>query len=248
MIKEANCYINDESVYMKIYQPDKSEGKYPTVILSHGLSLNHTFMIPYAEKLLKKNIVSVVFDFRGGGYDSKSDGNISDMTLNSEMDDLNQVLDFVRTLDYVDKDNIYLAGHSQGGLISSLIAPTRSNDIRGLFLFAPAYVIPFDVKEYPDNMREKNVMRLMPEYLGTTYVESVNSIDVYNTISRYDGDVYIFQGKKDTRVPVSYVIKAGDVLSNSHLILFDEEEHRFTDETKDVVVDRISEVIADNRR
>lgn len=96
-------------------------------------------------------------------------------------------------------------------------------------------------------MREKNVMRLMPEYLGTTYVESVNNIDVYNTISRYDGDVYIFQGKKDTRVPVRYVIKASDVLSNSHLILFDEEEHRFTDETKEVVVDKISEVIADNR-
>lgn len=245
MIKEISCSMNDENIYGVAYIPDNVEGKIPTVILSHGLSLNHTFMTAYAEKLLDYGIASYLFDFRGGGYDSRSDGEISDMSIQSEVDDLNCVIDMVKSLDFADNSRLYLGGHSQGGLVSSLVAARRLSDICGLFLFAPAYVIPDDVTDL-SNMREMNVLNLMPEYLGKTYIDSARSINLYDDITGFTKPVFIFHGRLDKRVPVRYAVEADEAYSNSTLIIFDDEEHRFTDRTKDTVVAKINEVIKDD--
>ena len=147
MIKEINITSNDDLIYGLLYIPDNFKNKrYPLVILSHGLSLNHTFMKAYAEKLQKEDIISFIYDFRGGGYDSKSSGKISDMTIDTEKEDLINVLNYLKDMDCIDDEKIYLAGHSQGGLVSSLVAVDVENQIGGLFLFAPAYVIPDDGK------------------------------------------------------------------------------------------------------
>ncbi len=245
IIKKLNCSTNNQSLYVLAYIPDNISTEIPTVILSHGLSLNHTFMIPYAEKLESMGIASILFDFRGGGYGCKSDGKISEMSLLTQMDDLNAVIDMVQELEFVDNDQLYLAGHSQGGLISSLVAPSRSNEIKSLFLFAPAYVIVDDVINLK-NMREKNVMTLMPEHLGDIYIEGASCINLYDDIKDFTGDVFIFHGKLDSRVPLEYAQRANDAYSNSQLIVFDDEEHRFTDKTKSSVVAKINSVINNN--
>lgn len=242
MIEDFSCKLNNENINGLIYKPDDLKGKVPMVILSHGLSLNYTYMIPYAKKLLNYGIASVVFDFRGGGYDCKSDGKISEMSLLTEIDDLNCVIDNVKKLDFVDSNKLYLAGHSQGGLVSSLLAPSRSKDIAALFLFAPAYVIPDDTRNLT-NMREDNVLNLMPEYLGEKYINDSLSINLYDDIKSYKKPVYIFHGKLDQRVPVSYAINADKAYDNSSLLIFDNEPHRFSDETKNIVVSKINDII-----
>lgn len=238
--KELSFNINNQKIYGKLYIPDESK-KQPIVILAHGLSLNHTYMIPYAEKLYEKNIASYVFDFRGGGYESLSDGKISDMSLITEMEDYNFIIDQIKKEDFVDEDKIYVAGHSQGGLIASLIAPDR-DDIKSLFLFAPAFEIPEDVKEY-ENQKDNNVLNLMPEHLGETYINAAKSINPFEIISGFKNDVLIFHGFKDFRVPVDYSIKADKIYDNSIVYLYEEGEHRFTDKIKDDVVNIISEHI-----
>lgn len=244
MIKELIYYLNDQKIYGKAYVPDNNEKIYPTIILSHGLSLNHTYMMDYAEKLQKHNIAVYIFDFRGGGYDSLSDGRISDMTILTEVEDLNFVIDNIKKEDFVDPTQLYLGGHSQGGLISTLVAQDR-NDIRSLFLFAPAYVIPSDVKE--TKKRTKNVLNLMPEYLGEKYINSASNIDIYTIIKDIDISVYIFQGYKDERVPIEYVVKADKIFSNSVLYIYGDAEHRFTSQVKDDVTNIINEVIFNNK-
>lgn len=247
MKKEFICKFNNQKIYGILFIPDNIDKKIPIVILSHGLSLDHTLMIPYAEKLLKYDIASYVFDFRGGGYESKSDGKISDMSILTEIDDLNCVIDNIKELDYIDSENIYLAGHSQGGLVSSLVANNRSDEINGLFLFAPAYIIPDDMKEL-DNPREKNVINIMPEYTGQIYIDGANSINLYDDILNFKKEVYIFHGKLDSRVYLKYSIEANELYENSTLIVFDEEEHRFTDSTKDIVVEKINNQIKKNKK
>nr|WP_304125687.1 YqiA/YcfP family alpha/beta fold hydrolase [Methanosphaera cuniculi] len=211
-------------------------------MLSHGLSLNHTFMISYAKKLQKMKINAILFDFHGGGYDTLSSGRIEDMSLITEIDDLNNVIDYVKTWDFINPDKIYLAGHSQGGFISSIVAPKRC-DINAIFLFAPAYVILDDV-ENTENMRPKNVLRLMDE-LGDKYINDAKKIKLPDDIQGYTGNVLIFHGKLDERVPVKYAYEAFNTYNddNCELIIFDDEEHRFTDKTKDIVVEKIKEKI-----
>ena len=244
MIKELTYNLDDEKIYGKAYIPDNDETKYPTIILSHGLSLNHTYMIEYAEKLQKYGIAVYIFDFRGGGYDSKSDGKISDMTLPTEVEDLNFVIDNIKKEDFVDTNQLYIGGHSQGGLISTLVAKDR-DDIGALFLFAPAYVIPSDVNE--TKKRSKNVLNLMPEYLGEKYINSASNLDIYEIIKDIDNSVYIFHGFKDERVPVDYVVKADKIFSDSVLYIYEDAEHRFTSQVKDDVTSIINEVIFNSK-
>ena len=240
MIKELSYTLNNQKIFGKLYKTEK-EGKQPVVILSHGLSLDHTLMMPYAEKLLEKGINSYVYDFRGGGYNGLSDGLISDMTIDTEKEDLHFIIDSLKEEDFVDEDRIYLAGHSQGGLVSSLVAPER-NDIKGLFLFAPAYEIPDDMKER-DNPHDYNVLNLMPEHLGDKYVNCAINIDVYNEIKDFKRPVFIFHGVEDKRVPVEYSVRADKVYENSTVYLYEDGEHRFSDEIKDDVVNIIVENI-----
>ena len=242
MIEELSYTFNNEKIYGKIYKTD-TEGKQPLIILSHGLSLDHTLMIPYAEKLYSKGINTYIYDFRGGGYNSKSDGKISDMTIETEKDDLNFIIDSLKNEDFVDEENIYVGGHSQGGLVSSLVAANR-DDVKALFLFAPAYEIPDDMKE-KDNPKTMNVLNVMPEYLGEKYINAAINIDVFNEIKDYEGEVYIFHGVEDKRVPIEYSITADKVFKNSTVYAYEEGEHRFTDEIKDDVVNIIAEKILD---
>lgn len=241
MIEELSYYNKEnQKIYGKIYKTDK-EGKQPLIILSHGLSLDHTLMIPYAEKLLKKGINTYIYDFRGGGYASKSDGKTSDMTIDTEKEDLNLIIDSLKKEDFVDENRIYIGGHSQGGLVSSLVAPAR-NDIQALFLFAPAYEIPDDMKE-KDYPKEMNVLNLMPEHLGDKYINCAINIDVFDEIKDYTNPVYIFHGIEDKRVPIEYSIKADKVYKNSIVYAYEEGEHRFSDEIKEDVVNIIAEKI-----
>ena len=240
MIKDLTYNFNGENIRGKLYLPDSGE-KQAIIILSHGLSLDYTIMIPYAEKLYEKCIASFIYDFRGGGYDCHSDGKISDMTIHTEMEDLNFVIDSIKQEDFVDEERIYLGGHSQGGLVSSLVAPTRE-DIRALFLFAPAYEIPDDMHE-KDNPSPMNVLNLMREYLGEKYINCAINIDVFEEIKGYGGEVYIFHGIEDKRVPVKYIIKADKVFENSTVYLYEEGEHRFSDEIKEDVVAIIADKI-----
>lgn len=240
MIKDLSYNFNGQEIRGKLYLPEKDE-KQAIIILSHGLSLNYTLMIPYAEKLYKKGIASFAYDFRGGGYDCHSDGKISDMSIHTEIDDLNFVIDSIKKEDFVDKEKIYLAGHSQGGLVSSLVAPTR-DDIKSLFLFAPAYEIPNDIKER-DNKGEMNVLNLMPEHLGETYISSAEKLNVFEDIKGYTNHVYIFHGVEDKRVPIEYSVKTDKIYENSTVYAYEDGEHRFSDEIKEDVVNIISEII-----
>ncbi|RAP54484.1 MAG: hypothetical protein BZ137_01840 [Methanosphaera sp. rholeuAM130] len=245
MIEELKIRNNDDLIYGLLYLPDNMEKKkYPLVILSHGLSLNHSIMKSYAQKLQKENIISYIYDFRGGGYDSRSSGKISDMTIDTEKEDLINVLDYLKRISCIDDERIYLAGHSQGALVTSLVAVDVESQIEGLFLFAPAYVIPDDMTE--EVRRPKNVLNLMPEHLGTKYIESAKKIDLYDDIKDFNKTVYIFHGQKDSRVPVEYAIKADEAYPNSKLIIYQDEEHRFTEDTKADVVNTIKNVIYSN--
>lgn len=48
---------------------------------------------------------------------------------------------------------------------------------------------------------------------------------------------------EDKRVPIEYSVKADKVLENSYVYVYEEGEHRFSDEIKDDVVNIISEKI-----
>lgn len=55
-----------------------------------------------------------------------------------QVEDLNAVIEKIKSEDFVDKDNIYLLGSSMGGVTVATCAVTHTGDIKGIILQYPA--------------------------------------------------------------------------------------------------------------
>jgi alpha-beta hydrolase superfamily lysophospholipase len=126
----------------------------PLVIFAHELGNTHTAGIPYAEELVTHGIAVYTFDFRGGSVSSKSSGQTTEMSVMTEADDIKQLIDAAKTCDFVDTEKIVLIGASQGGAASSVYASANGNEIAGLILLYPAFVIKDDLHEQFDSLDE----------------------------------------------------------------------------------------------
>jgi pimeloyl-ACP methyl ester carboxylesterase len=222
------------SIYGIAYIPANKEGKFPTLIMCHGFSSSFASSIGYAESLARNGIASYIFDFIGGSANSRSDGSTLDMSVMTEVADLNAVIDFLTRLDFVDTDNLFLMGESQGGFVSALAAAGRSGDVKGLVLIYPAFVIPEDArKRYPSiqDIPERIPDMYMP--LGKIYYRDIYDLDAYAAIATYKKDVLILHGDSDPVVPLEYSEKALQVYESAELVVFEGAGHDFSGDYAD---------------
>ncbi|MEK5235599.1 alpha/beta hydrolase [Paenibacillus sp. FSL L8-0470] len=115
------------------------------------------------------NYAAYCFDFCGGCThgEGRSDGETTDMTVQTECEDLKAVMDYVKSLSYVDASKVSLMGFSQGGFISALTVAQRANEVEALILLYPALCIPDDVQDHVDNQLVK--IRAAYTLKGTDY-------------------------------------------------------------------------------
>lgn len=111
----------------------KGEGLFPGVVLCHGMASDHRSMKPSAERLVRRGIATLTFDFRGHG---KSEG-----VLDGDLaQDVIAAIKFLRRHPKIDPQRIALVGHSLGA-IAALHAAAVLQNIRALvFLSGPAEV------------------------------------------------------------------------------------------------------------
>lgn len=214
--EEIWCGSEGSRIYGQMYLPENHSGKLPTVILSHSSSLTHAAMAGYADSLAMHGYASYCFDFRGGSKESLSEGNVDDMTLFTEIEDLKTVMKTISALDYVDKSRIYLMGSSLGGAVSALVAEEMPSSASGLILFYPAF----------------NISSLVNGFAGfpgmeTAFTESLKDYDIMEHIGNYPGPVLIIQGTKDFIVPPSVAQEACEKYQNAELHLIEGANHGF---------------------
>ena len=214
--EEIWCGSEGSRIYGQMYLPGNHSGKLPTVILSHSSSLTHAAMAGYADLLALHGYASYCFDFRGGSKESLSEGNVDDMTLFTEIEDLKTVMKTISALDYVDKSRIYLMGSSLGGVVSALVAEEMPASVSGLILFYPAF----------------NISSLVNGFSGfpgmeTAFTQSLKDYDIMEHIGNYPGPVLIIQGTKDFIVPPSVAEEASVKYKNAELHLIEGANHGF---------------------
>jgi pimeloyl-ACP methyl ester carboxylesterase len=223
------------------YIPANIQGKVPTVIMSHGFGGNYTYNETHAESLARAGIASYVFDFAGGSQNSRSDGKTTDMSVLTEIADLNAVLDFIKAQDFADADNLFLMGKSQGGIVSALVAAQRPYDVQGLILIYPAFVIPDDAKKRFSSIDEipQQMEYLFNMTIGKVYFADVFDLDLYAAIPAYTKDVLFIHGDKDSLVPLSYSERAVQVYKSAELIVLEGAGHGLTGEYADRASDEM---------
>lgn len=206
----AWCANGEESIFGKFYFPldFDNEKQYPVIIMSHGVNATHSVFEKgqWVNFAAANGCVAYAFDFCGGSERALSSMDMADMTISTQISDLNAVIDFVKAQPFVSNDYIFLMGQSFGGLISALTAPERNSEIQGLILLYPAISVVDMVHEMFASVKDipKEGGSVFNAKHPKAYFKEIYNLDLEGTMKRYNGKVLIIHGEKDQTVPISY--------------------------------------------
>ena len=208
------CTNGDYNIYGEFYYPedfDESQS-YPVIIMSHGLAVTHTIYesAEWTSSAASRGYVCYIFDFCGGAESNYSDGDFLEMSTLTEKDDLDSVIDFVKSFEWCDEDNLFLMGQSKGGLVSAMEAADRNDEIAGLILLYPGFGEVDRLHEtYPtyEDIPEDTI-EFLDRTLGRIYATDIYDLDIMEYISGYTGDVLLIHGINDVTVPYTYSVQA----------------------------------------
>lgn len=207
----------------------KEEGKYPVVIASHGYNGSHADFYDDCRYFAENGFVALAYDFAGGSSRSQSTGKSVDMSVLTEKEDLKTVISYVKSLDEVDSNNIFLLGGSQGGFVSSLVADEMEDSIRALEMYFPALCIPDDWrKNFADENAISDTIDFWGLTLSRTYLDAVKEMHVEDVTGKYKGPVLILHGDNDKVVPLHYSQEAEKRYQSAKLIVMQGEGHGFS--------------------
>lgn len=146
----------------------------------------------------------------------------------AEQADLEAVITMMQGLDYVDSDNLFLMGTSQGGAVSAITGAAHPEEICGMVLLYPAFVMVDNAKELFQSVDEiPDTYDFMWMEVGRAYFEPLLDYDIYGEIAAYDKDVLLIHGAEDGIVPLSYSEQALEVYPSAELKVIEGAGHGF---------------------
>ena len=240
--QEMYARRGENQIYGVLYIPQNAGETMPAIIYSHGFGGSHRSGTQYAEAMAAKGYVVYCFDFCGGSPGSQSDGSTLEMSLFTEQADLEAVIEMIQGLDYVDSSNLFLMGTSQGGAVSAITAAKHVDEIRGLVLLYPAFVLADNANERyqsPEEIPDTQFFMWMD--VGRAYFEPLLGYDIYADIEAYDKDVLILHGDEDSIVPLSYSERAAEVYPSAQLEVLQGAGHGFSGENAQTAINLMTE-------
>lgn len=228
--KSIYFYRDDMKMSGKMHLPE-GEGPFPAVIMAGGFGASYTYIEEHAKFLARNGIASVVFSFIG---DKPSDGPYLDKTVLTEVEDLNLVFDSILNLPEIDQNQIFLWGHSFGGLVTTYVASQRADEIQGVLLVEPSYSAHDQFNElYPEGSEIPFVIT-EPLTVGRAFVEDITSFNIYDMMADCDKEVLIFMGDVDeggeVQEQLEYYGKALETFPSAQIITIEGADHYFQGE------------------
>jgi alpha-beta hydrolase superfamily lysophospholipase len=133
--KEGSIQREDIVLSYAIMMPHVSKA---LVLIVHGINDHKGRYVLLQEDLAEAGYSSVAFDQRGFGL---SGGKRADVARYQDYhDDLSAILGLIRV--ECPNENIFLLGHSLGGLISATYCIDHPGAVAGLVLSSPAFEVP----------------------------------------------------------------------------------------------------------
>ncbi len=207
----------------------------PSLIMCHGFTGNrieaHRLFVRAAREFCRRGLLVVRFDFYGSG---ESEGEFSEATFTSEVEDLGSVLDYVSGRPDVDAGRIGVLGLSMGGAVS-LVRASRDPRIR----FVCTWSAPADflaLAEYAKTLLKGGAasgeyIDLPSGYrMSMRFIRDLLSYSISEAVSKISPrPLLIVHGGRDSVVPPSHA----DMLYNRageprEKFVVEDGDHTFT--------------------
>lgn len=198
------------------------------IIFFHGFTGNKNenglMFKTLAKDLVSHGYATLRVDFAGSG---DSDGEFSDMTISTEMEDGIAIMEYAKGLPFKKR---YLAGFSMGGAVASMIAPQFINDLTGLILMSPAGNMTNLASDYEKRLTriDENTFDLNGLLLGQKFIDDLRKHDLYQNAIAFTKPVLIIHGEKDLSVPVEIGRKYASLYPNVKFNQIDGASHCYT--------------------
>lgn len=131
--------LKGQKIFGVLHRPIDVEGQVPALVICPGFAGNkcgkYRIFVEIAQELAKSGVAVLRFDYRGAG---DSEGDFSEITIESQVEDVMACLNFLKSDPRIDENRIGLLGRSLGGMIAILSA-NRFPNIRSLALWASVY-------------------------------------------------------------------------------------------------------------
>ena len=240
-MENREFYIEHDHIrlHAKIEFPAAEQEKYPLLIIEHGYTghMEETHIAGLAHAANDNGYAALRIELYGHG---KSDGEFRDHTVLKWLSEMMTVIDYAAHLDFV--SDIYLAGHSQGGLTAILAAAAERDRIKALIPLAPAIIIrdaarmgrSFDVVFDPEHIPDE--LKMDEEHtLSSNYFRAAQLLPVEEAIRMYNGPVLIVHADTDESVPVSYAEEAAKLYKDCELKIIAGDTHCFDHKLDEVI-------------
>jgi alpha/beta superfamily hydrolase len=185
---------------------------FPTVIFFHGFTMDRVGLRglheKFARECVKNSFACVRFDFYGLG---QSDGDFSEMTPSSEVEQAIAIYAWVCAQEFSDTEKVFFAGHSLGGAVAAMAAPVSQP--KALILWAPAISLYLPIIERAKNTGGKVAggYDLGGILLSDAFIEDIKHLDVAQRSQGYQGKVLLLHGGEDEQVQVESAYLFQDV-------------------------------------
>ncbi len=229
---DAVLTLPDGMVFDQENGESRVDEKMPIVIIIHGFTGNkdEEHLLAVEKEVLSIGMASLRVDMYGHG---KSDGKFFDHTLSRWFLNLMAIVDFAEKLDFT--TDIYLCGHSQGGLTVMMGAAMMHDKIKALIPMSPAWVIPDQAREGEilqnffdkDNPPESIYLPNVEMELGSHYLREAQQIDVKGVIGKYKGPVLIIHGTEDASVRYEWSEEIVSCYDDVKLVPIEGDTHCF---------------------
>lgn len=228
MQKYVECMSGKNMLRGMAYLPEIAGrgNRVPLVVILHGFTADRNENLFIHKRLAKalcaEGIASLCFDFMGSG---ESDGLFCEMSVLTEVADVLAILDFAKSLVFVNPDRIALHGMSQGGLVAALTAARLSEQIKALSLWAPAFCIPDMCRKgnllgiSTEGIEQKGYIDYHGDKLGKIYVDDACRINIYDEVKKYPGPIQTVHGTNDHSVPFLYSEKLKELAGEQCILI-----------------------------